>query len=275
VTTTGGLARRATGTLLALAAVPGLAAAPAEPIRRPSERPLQAPRNVDYATATGANRVGYYYKPAAGTAPQTPAIFFSDETSWRPLFQGIASDLAAAGRAVLGVDASAYFKKMVPGEAYAKDLAWFRAYVNEQTKRPKGAPVLLAGMSFSAELIPYVLNRGGAAGVGGLLLIAPDGKGAAVHRAAVVLGMDSPAEEMFDVGREIAGLPPIPIVLMQGSDDSKGTARAFLGGLRGPKRLVVVPGGDHEFRGLRDLLSDHVAEALRWIDGVNRTPAPG
>jgi hypothetical protein len=37
---------------------------------------------------------------------------------------------------------------------------------------------------------------------------------------------------------------------------------------------LIVPGGDHEFRGLRNLLSDHVAEALAWLDKVIQTP-PG
>ncbi len=240
--------------------------------RRPSERPTQSARSIPYTTSTGANYVGYYYAPKHGATPSIPIIFFSDETSWRPLYEGVASDLAAAGRPVLGIDAPAYFKKMVPGSAYAKDLAFFRGHVNEQAKRPANAPVFLAGMSFSAELIPYVLNRAGAAGIAGLILIAPDGKGAAMHRAAVVLGMDSPAEEMFDVGVEFSSLPPIPTVLMQGTDDTKGTAQAFLGSLRGPKRLIVIKGGDHEFRGLRDLLSDHLVEALRWLDTVAQAP---
>jgi len=250
----------------------------AQPAPRPSERPLLIPRNFAYLTATGANYTGYYYAPVAtipkGDVGPIPVIFFSDETSWRPLYQGVASDLAAAGRPVLGIDGPAYFKKMVPGSAYAKDLAYFRAFVNDQAKRPLNAPVLLAGMSFSAELVPYVLNRTGAAGVAGLLLIAPDGKGAAMHRAVVVLGMDSPADETFDVAREFAALQAIPTVLMQGTDDTKGTAHAFLGSLRGPKRLISVKGGDHEFRGRRDLLSDHVAEALRWLDAVIQAPPP-
>ncbi len=240
--------------------------------RHPSERPNQPARNIAYATATGANYVGYYYAPKHDAPPAIPIIFFSDETSWRPLYEGVASDLAAGGRPVLGIDAPAYFKKMVPGAAYAKDLAFFRGFVNEQVKRPANAPVFLAGMSFSAELIPYVLNRVGAGGVAGLVLIAPDGKGAAMYRAAIVLGMDSPVAEMFDVGPEFSSLPAIPTVLMQGTADTKGTAQAFLGSLRGPKRLIPVKGGDHEFRGLRDLLSDHIVEALRWLDTVVQAP---
>ena len=250
----------------------------AQPARHPSERPLLIPRNFAYLTATGSNYVGYYYAPTAvqpaGGVEPIPVIFFSDETSWRPLYQGVASDLAAAGRPVLGIDGPAYFKKMVPGSAYAKDLAYFRGFVNEQAKRPANAPVLMAGMSFSAELVPYVLNRAGAAGVAGLLLIAPDAKGAAVHRATVIIGMDSPADETFDVAREFAGLPANATVLMQGTDDTRGTAHLFLGSLRGPKRLISVKGGDHEFRGRRDLLSDHVAEALRWLDAVILAPPP-
>lgn len=258
----------------------GLAAAAAV-----SSVPLRAgptsvvPRRVVLKTASGASLATYLYEPpggGTGETPDTPAsavVFYSGEYGWGPLPQETASHLAAEGRHVLGIDSPDYFKKRIEATALVADLRSFRAFVNDGAKRPADAPVILAGFAYGAEMIPYVLSRAGAAGVRGLLLIAPDREGAAVYRAAVRLKMETPPEEAFDVAEEIGRLPPLPVVLMQGALDQEGAAQSLLPLLRGSKIFMSVPGGDRMFRDVRGPYLGQVSRALRFIEEPQSAPA--
>ncbi len=237
------------------------------------------PKTVYLKTSMDPQTASYLYAPpmteskpgeaaAGGRAPARPAavILFSGEWGWKPLPQDACSHLAAEGRHVLGIDSSEYFKKATTGPALAGDLEVFRTYVNEQAGKGKGEPVLLIGYSYGAEMVPYILNRGGGAGVKGILLVAPDRSGAAVCRVTVLLKMPGPPEEAFDVGEEIKGMPPIPVAIMQGALDSLAAAPALLPLARGPRLYVPIEGGDRQFRQVRDLFFGQVSQSLRWLE---------
>ena len=229
------------------------------------------PKNLPLKTEMDEDKiVVFLYEPPGGVAPvpadaSTPVLFFSGEWGYTPLHQDASCDLAARGRYVLGIDSSEYFKKMLPGASLAKDMALFRATLNEAAKRRKDAPVILAGFSWGSGLVPYVLNRAGAQGVAGALLIAPPRNGQAIFRAAIKLKMAVPEEEAFDVAREMARLPPIPVVLMQGSLDDQADAKGLLPSLRGARLLAPIVGGDHQFL-VRVSLSAITGDARRGRD---------
>lgn len=263
--------------LALLAAVAALAApAPLGAVER------LKPREITLKTHLDAHLPVYLYlpqpasggpgkaagQPGAGPSVATPVIFLSGDWGWRPLQQDTASYLVTQGRPVLGLDATMYFHKPSERDGLREDLETFKAFVNERAGRPKDAAVILMGFGYGAEMIPYLLNRASAERVRGVLLIAPDKDGASVFRVAVQLKMPVPEAEAFQVGEELKRLPPdLPVALLQGAQDEAAQARALHALLRGPRRLLIVPGGDHQFKAVRPAYFEQVDQALRWIDG--------
>ncbi len=229
-----------------------------------------------FKTATRSQFVAYVYAPPAGVVPSggSPVIFFTGEWGWRPLQRDTASSMASTGRVVLGIDAAGYFSSLVPPEGLTADFAQFRAFLNERASRPKEGTVILVGFAWGAEMIPYLLNRIGAAGVKGAVLIAPDRKGAKQFRVSIQLKMDSPPGEEFDVGEELRLMAPLPVVLMEGSLDKDSAAKALAERPRGPHKYAPVVGGDRQFHEVRDSFFAVLTDALRWIDGISVPTGP-
>lgn len=205
--------------------------------------------------------------PAQPAPAGMPIIFYAGEWGWRPLQQDAASALAASGRYVLGIDSPEYFTQKIEPATLVSEFQRFRSYLNERSGRPKDAPVILVGFAAGAEIIPYVLNRAGAEGVRGAVLIAPDKKGASVFRVAIQLRMDSPPDEVFDVEAELRRMAPVPVVLMEGTLDPHSEAKALSTAPRGPHKYAPVVGGDRQFKEVREGFFRLLDDSLRWIDG--------
>jgi hypothetical protein len=216
-----------------------------------------------------------FYKPpgpqAGDAARKAAVLLFSGEAGWRPLQQDTASYMAAEGHPVLGIDAIAYFKKRLDRGQWAADLEALRLFLNEQAGRPKDSPVALAGFYFGAKIIPFILNRTGAKGVIGTLLIAPDRQGFEVYRVGIRLKIPGPPEEQFDVAEEIRHMPPVPTAMLQGAEDSEGESRDLFVLLKGPRKLVPILGGDRQFHEVRDIYFTRVGQALGWMEDLERT----
>jgi type IV secretory pathway VirJ component len=204
---------------------------------------------------------------------KTPVILFSGDWGWRPLVQDTASYLQANGYWVLGISSVEYFNHRASAVEYADDLRILRRFLNDRMRRPPDAPVILAGFDYGAELVPYLLNRARGEGVLGALMIAPGRHGAAVCRVAIQLNMPIPEAEKFDVAREIQQMPPLPAVVVQGTIDNEGDGRQLFQAVRGPKRLALIPGGDHQFHDARQLYMERTLDAVRWLDEA--APRPG
>ena len=245
-------------------------------------QPLFATRgNADfhvllYAPPPAGGTGGFHASPAA---ERLPVIFYSGEWGWRPLQQDAASALAASGRHVLGIDSPDYFTQKIEPATLTSEFQRLKDLLNEQAGRPKGGPVALIGFAAGAEIIPYVLNRVGAEGVRGAVLIAPDRKGASVFRVSIQLRMDSPPDEVFDVEAELRRMVPIPVALIEGTLDPHSEAKALSAVPRGPRKYAPVVGGDRQFKEVREGLFRLIDDALRWIDGEaasgpGRQPSP-
>jgi type IV secretory pathway VirJ component len=216
-------------------------------------------------------------KEAAAKTVETPlpVIFFSGGHGWTPVHQDSASHLAREGRHVLGIETPEYFKGPVQNPAVAADFRTLRTWLNGKAGRPADAPVIVAGFAYGAEMAAYIVNRARAEGVRGVVMIAPDTRGATVYRVSVILKLDPPPGEEFDVRREVGLLPPIPVALIQGEHDRDGEAPVLLPLVRGPRRFVPVPGGDHQFRDVRGAYLAILSQSLRWIEQEGAIPAGG
>ena len=212
------------------------------------------------------------YTPAVEAVAGPAIVYFSGNWGWRPIMQDTASHLAANGRYVLGIDSIKYFGKMLDAGEWKRDLTTFRSYINEKAGKPPDAPVILIGFTYGAEMIPYMLNRGGIEGIAGALLIGPGGTGSVLCRLDLQLDLEIPEEERFDVGRELADLPSLPIVLIEGTLDEDSKARDLLPLVKTPRRYAPIVGGDRQFSETRDVYFEYTAQAIDWIDSTARSP---
>jgi len=229
----------------------------------------------------------FLYPPTVPMSEGAGAVlFFSGDWGWKPVQQETASWLANHGRYVVGIDATEYFSRRLEPSDWVRDLKTLRAFVNEKAGLPAERPVLLVGYTWGAELVPYMLNRGGAQGFAGALLIGPDEDSACVYRVTLQMKsrgiIPSPPDEQFSVPDELRRMAPIPTVFMQGEEDTESRAATLAGLVRGPHTFVSIPGADKQFHDVRDVYFSLVAQALAWIEGPHppgggapAPPAPG
>jgi type IV secretory pathway VirJ component len=215
------------------------------------------------------------YAPAMSRPDLLPVIFFTGDWGWRPLQQQTASALAGEGRFVLGIDSTEYFKRKLEPSDWAMDLKRLRELTNEKAGRPADGPILLLGYCWGGEVIPYMLNRGGTAGFAGAVLLGPDTKSAFIYRVSLQMEtvVPSPPEESFDTAEELKRLPPsFPVAFIEGELDTNSAAKTLEPLVRGPHKRATVPGGDRQFREVRDIYLDRVSQALAWIESQRMTP---
>ena len=212
------------------------------------------------------------YTPTVEPVDGPAIIYFSSNWGWRPIMQDTASHLAARGRYVLGVDSMKYFGKMLDAGEWKRDLTTFRYYINDKAGKPADSPVILIGFTYGAEMIPYMLNRGGIEGIAGALLIGPGETGSVLCRLHLQLDLEIPKEEQFDVGRELSELPSLPIVLIEGTLDEDSKVREMLPLVKTPRRYAPIVGGDRRFLETRDVYFEYTAQAIEWLDTTASTP---
>jgi hypothetical protein len=217
------------------------------------------------------------YAPTMSRPDLLPVIFFTGDWGWRPLQQQTASALAGEGRFVLGIDSTEYFKRKLEPSDWALDLKHLRDLTNARAGRPADAPILLVGYCWGGEVIPYMVNRGGATGFAGAVLLGPDTKSAFIYRVSLQMEtvVPSPPEESFDTAEELKRLPPsFPVAFIEGELDTNSAAKTLEPLVRGPHKLATVPGGDRQFREVRDIYLNRVSQALGWIESQGgNTPA--
>ena len=215
------------------------------------------------------------YAPTMSRPDLLPVIYFAGDWGWRPLQQESASHLASEGRFVLGIESTEYFKRKLEPADWAADLKALRDFTNEKAGRPAGGAVLLVGYCWGGEVIPYMLNRGGTGGFAGAVLLGPDEHSAFVYRVSLQMpNVPSPPDEVFEVGPELKRLPPMfPVAFIEGEMDTNSAARTLETLVPGPHKRAVVPGGDRQFREVRNIYLGLLSQALAWIEDQRQSPA--
>jgi len=250
----------------------------AGPIDAPAAAPVAAdatPPVVTPAPAALRLRMGYkteifvYASPAPPKPGSHAVIFLSSYWGWRPLHQETAAHIAAAGHTVIGIDSAAYFDKHLSDLDWGRDLAALRELANEKAGLPKANPVFMIGHAWGGELIPYVVNRGGAGNVAGALLVGPSDESAFIYRVSLQMKqVPSPADEKFHVKDELRSMAPMPVVFIEGALDQQSRARSLADLARGPHKFVSIPGGDRQFDEIRDTFFLFVEGFLACIGAI-------
>jgi type IV secretory pathway VirJ component len=219
--------------------------------RRVADRPPAAAAGGDDDLAG----LGVVAVPADGPSTGAMAVLLSGDGGWAGIDKALAGRLAAGGVPVVGWNSLKYYWTPRTPDVAARDLA----RILEHYQRAWGPRrVLLAGYSFGADVLPFLVAR------------LPVPLRERVEQVAL-LGLSPDASFAFHVtdwvaaGRggyptapEVLRLAPTPVLCLQGEGDADSGCRA----LRSPHvRVVSLPGG-HHFAGDYARIADALLAAL-------------
>jgi type IV secretory pathway VirJ component len=182
-------------------------------------------------------------KPTPPTLAGVMAVIVSGDGGWASIDKEIGGVLATRGIPVVGLNALQYFwRAKTPGMA-GTDLARIMRHYQAAWHADR---ILLAGYSFGAEVLPFMISRLPEelrARVVGITLLAPGPKAEFEFHIGDWLGKTG--AQALSVLPEIAKLRGLNLLCLWGEDDTDSVCPALPADLATSRRL----GGGHHFGG--------------------------
>jgi len=231
-----------------------------------------SPRTVRVSTSRGSfDMVVFSPKGPAGHTATPIVLLVSGEGGWRKFDGMIAGFFCDAGYWVGGLDVTGYFwNAQDDRELLASDARAYAHALADAADRPADTPIVLAGFSFGADLVPWIAGAGGwGSRVAGLVMIGPDSMGSLEFRLSEILGMAA-KDHVFKVADALTSASGIPVLFLHGSKDRDSAAPTLHAAASEPKKLVIVPGAGHHFAGQEETLRAALLEGLAWIRAQRR-----
>ena len=240
-----------------------LAPAPApEPIKAftrdlPTADVIELPPGADMAAAArdAALDVGGGSPDAVNNLPLVPypptvpnpkgiAIIYAGDGGWRDLDKSLADHLQQQGYGVVGVDTLRYFWNEKDPRELADDL---EAIVARYGGDWKIGPVMVAGYSFGADVIPFIWPRLSRQVRDRIKLMALLGLSKTADFEVRVAGWFGVSSGDKDVLKPAAALPPEKVVCVYGKDElnEKDNDVACATDAIQPQSRLELPGGHH------------------------------
>jgi type IV secretory pathway VirJ component len=174
------------------------------------------------------------------------------------------------------VDIKPYFDKPQDDrKALSRDFLSYAAALGGVAGADPDAPVVLAGFSFGADLAPWIAGAGDwEKRLKGIVMIGPDETGSLEYRLREMLHF-SPTAHTFSVAVALDSASPFPVLFLHGGNDRVSVGPALAARFPGIKRLVVVPGAGHHFRGHQYELRTALLEGIGWLFNAGAAPPAG
>lgn len=205
--------------------------------------------------------------PVANVTPETAdkpmVIFLTGDGGWAELDRRVSARLVKHGMPVVGWSTLTYFWRLKTPEQTTQDLTRILRYYSQTWHRNK---VILAGYSFGAEIIPFVINR-----------LAPEDRKKIVGTALLVPSTTSSFEihvsdwikigkkGEYDVLAEIRKITDIPTLCLYSKEDDDDDVGVMLCPLvaKQPKMHVEDRTGGHNFDKHYRMISDLIEQTLQ------------
>lgn len=238
-----------------------------------------APAHSDYVPRDPTLRRAdlFFYVPRGSQPPARAMLFFfGNDIGFWEAHQELAADLQAHGYAVVGYDVKPLIQSLPRGDAAAvaaRRDAIVGARVDTLIRASRrelgltGAPVVLIGHSFGAELAVWTAYHVPIPLLRGVVAIAPAARGHLAITAHDLADIGSPREPgSFGVAQLVATLPSgLRVALVRGAHDRlRGADSAIVsaGGTR--LRYWIVPLASHSLK--RVVVARYVVRsAVEWV----------
>ena len=214
------------------------------------------------------------YRSAA--APKGTVIMGSGDVGWVGLAVAMAQQLNASGYTVAGVNVRQYLSAFSEGKSHltVADVPRDYSAIADllRSERLLSAPVILSGVSEGAALSALAASDpANHAWIDGVIAMGlPEVAELAWHWSDVgawILKKDA-NEPSFHAHEIIAGVAPVPLVLIQSTKDEyvpEADYRRLYDTARDPKKLILIDASNHRFTDKQKELRGAYADALDWI----------
>jgi alpha-beta hydrolase superfamily lysophospholipase len=210
--------------------------------------------------------------PARSSPPRAVIFFFGNDVGFWRAHQELAERLVRQGYAVAGFDVRKWMERLPDAPWQARDSA-FAAGIRPIMSRavaelaPGGAPVVVAGHSTGAEIALWTAAHAPPAGMAGVLVMSPGGRGHLRITLADLANAGDPTDAgSFDVPAQVAALPPsMRVALVRGQHDQYRYADSAFAADGGDRyRHLLVPLAGHSMKSL--FVAGPVIETgLAWV----------
>ena len=212
----------------------------------------QPPPSVGPSQATDdLSGLGLVEVPASGREGDLMAVVLTGDGGWAEIDKRVAARLAESGVPVVGWSSLKYYWTPRTPEAAARDLARILEHYGRLWGKHR---VLLAGYSFGADVLPFLVSRLPAdlrSRVALVSLLGLSEQASFEFHVAGWLGVETGHHPTVP---EVARLDTTPVLCLRGEDEPDSACRLLRGA---SARVVTLPGG-HHFGGSYE----RIAEAL-------------
>jgi type IV secretory pathway VirJ component len=173
---------------------------------------------------------------------------------------------------VIGVNDLRLFEHEMSGDSLARVMRTLTAHVRGAI--PRGAPLLLFGYSFGADIASDALARG--ADVDGVVLLGPGERGVRHITLGGLLFREPTGPTSFDNVERLNARPCVPVAFITGADDHSGKGAAIFPRVRQPAAQFLVAEASHHYHGGDARYTAQLRAALDWLAAhACRTDAGG
>ena len=196
-------------------------------------------------------------------AREQPLVFFtSGDGGWSPFCADVAAHIAATGKTVVGFNAKDYLvsfassQRPISANELTRDYDEMIRVAGRQPGVDGGAHLVLAGWSLGAgysvlvatdPVVGQRLDR-----VVAISLPVYDELAWKPTDALIYIFHGTPREKVFDARQFVTKLNPVPIVILNATDDDTSPSResqALFDLAPGPKHLYMIKASGHHFEG--------------------------
>jgi dienelactone hydrolase len=192
-----------------------------------------------------------------------PLVFFtSGDGGWSPFCADVAAHIAATGKTVVGFDSKDYLvnfassQRPVAANELTRDYDEMLRAAELQPGVDRWARPVLAGWSLGAGYSVLVATDPAVGGqidrVVAISLPVYNELAWKPSDALIYITHGTPREKVFDARKFITKLDPIPIVILNATDDDtspSGESQSLFDLAPGPKHLYMVKASGHHFEG--------------------------